>query len=81
MRKTKTIYKPQYEQLISKLKEARSEAGLDQQYVAEKLGKYKSYLSKIEHGDRRLDVMELIELAKIYKKDINYFVDDKPKKK
>lgn len=72
--KTKTIYKPKYEQILSKLKKARKESGLKQGYVAEKLGKYKSYLSKIEHGDRRIDIMELIELANIYKKDINFFL-------
>jgi len=74
--KTKTIYKPKYEQILSRLKKARKESGLKQGVVAERLGKYKSYLSKIEHGDRRIDIMELIELANIYDKDINYFIKD-----
>jgi len=78
-RKTKTIYKPKYEQILTKLRQARKESGLKQGYVADKLGKYKSYLSKIEHGDRRIDIMELIELANIYEKDINYFVKEDEK--
>lgn len=72
--KLKSIYDPKYEYIIKKLKQARLEAGLKQEYVATKINKYASYLSKIENGDRRLDVLELIELAELYNKDITYFV-------
>lgn len=71
---TKTIYDPKYDHIIKKLKSARKEAGFKQEYVADKIKKYASYVSKIENGDRRLDVIELIELAKLYQKDINYFI-------
>jgi transcriptional regulator with XRE-family HTH domain len=33
-----------------------------------------AYISKIERGERRIDAVELEELARIYAKDINYFV-------
>jgi len=72
--KSKTIYDPQYEHIITRLRDARKEAGLKQEYVADKIGKYASYLSKIENGDRRVDVLELLELADLYKKDIDFFV-------
>jgi len=72
--KIKTIYDPKYEYIISKLKKARKDAGFKQEYVADKIGKYASYLSKIENGDRRVDILELIELAKLYDKDITFFV-------
>lgn len=71
----KSIYKPKYEDIINKLRLAREEAGLKQETVATKLGKYQSYLSKIEHGDRRIDIIELIELAQLYGKDLDYFVE------
>ena len=77
-KKSKTIYSTEYEYIITKLKEARKEAGLNQMAVADKLGKYETYLSKIENGDRRVDILELSELADIYNKPIDYFV---PKKK
>lgn len=73
--KSKTIYKAKYESLLARLKQARLEAGLRQEVVGEKLGKYSSYVSKIEHGDRRIDVIELIDMANLYKKDLNFFVE------
>lgn len=76
MKKKKTIYKPKYDTIIQRLRTAREEAGLKQDYVNETLGKYQSYLSKIEHGDRRIDIIELMELANIYGKELSYFVKD-----
>ncbi|MBZ1348178.1 MAG: helix-turn-helix domain-containing protein [Candidatus Nealsonbacteria bacterium] len=47
---------------------------LKQEDVAQRLKKPQSYISKIERGERRVDITELKELAKIYKKDIGNFV-------
>ena len=46
------------------LVKARERAGLKQQEVAARLGLPPSYLSKIENGTRRLDVIEFIRIAK-----------------
>ena len=70
----KSIYSKEYKGVIQKLKRARVEVGLKQIDVALKLKKPQSYVSKIERGERRIDITELKEFSKIYKKDIDYFV-------
>jgi len=71
---SKSIFSKDYRNVLEKLKKARLNAGLKQSDVAQKLKKPQSYISKIERGERRVDIAELKELAKIYKKDITYFV-------
>lgn len=71
---SKSVYSKDYKDIIERLKIARIEAGLAQQDVADKLGKPQSYISKIESGERRLDVAEIKKFAVIYKKDISFFI-------
>ena len=71
---SKSVYTKDYKEIIERLKTARIEAGLAQQEVADKLGKPQSYISKIESGERRLDVAELKKLSEVYKKPVSYFV-------
>jgi transcriptional regulator with XRE-family HTH domain len=70
----KSVYTKDYKEIIERLKTARIEAGLAQQEVADKLGKPQSYISKIESGERRLDVAEMKKFAAIYNKPANYFI-------
>ena len=70
----KSIYSKDYKEIIKRLKRARIEADLPQQAVADKLGKPQSYISKIESGERRLDVAEMKKFAVIYKKPADYFL-------
>ncbi len=70
----KTIYSKEHKQMVDKIKKARKEAQLDQNTAAKRLGTTQSYISKIESGQRRLDVFQLKELAKLYKKRITYFI-------
>ena len=71
---SKSVYSKDYKEIIERLKKARIAADLSQQAVANKLGKPQSYISKIESGERRLDVAEMKKFAVIYKKDTNYFL-------
>ncbi len=45
------------------LADERNKAGLKQSDVSLKLGKMQSYVSKIELGTRRMDVVEYIEIV------------------
>ncbi len=71
---SKTIYTEEHNAIVQLLKKARIDAGLGQADVSKKLGKTQSYLSKIESGQRRFDVLQLKEFAKLYNKPLNYFV-------
>jgi transcriptional regulator with XRE-family HTH domain len=50
---------------------------LTQVEVGRKLRKPQAYISKIERGERRVDVVELDELARLYNKPTEYFVAKK----
>lgn len=65
----KTIYQERYLQLITALTQARKQAGLTQMQVAEMLSKPQSYIAKIEGADRKLDVMEFVELCEAIHQD------------
>lgn len=52
-----------YERLRELLIRERKRAGLSQSALAAKLGKPQSYVSKCEQGERRVDVVELLEIA------------------
>lgn len=71
---TKSSHTQEYKEIIALLRKARLESGLSQQEVADKLEKPQSYISKIESGERRLDVAEIKSFAALYKKDISFFI-------
>lgn len=71
---SKTIYSKEHQYIVKQLKKAREEKGLNQKQVAEFLDKTQSYVSKIESGQRKIDVVQLRELARFYKKDLNFFI-------
>lgn len=70
----KTIYSIEHKHLVGRLKKARREAGFDQNEVAKLLRTTQSYVSKIESGQRRIDVVQLKRLAEIYRKDLSFFI-------
>jgi transcriptional regulator with XRE-family HTH domain len=61
----KSIFTKRHERLCELLIAARADAGLTQQYVADHLGKPQSYVAKVEGGERRLDVVEFLDLCEV----------------
>ena len=55
----KSIYTKEYSLFLEQLRKAREEKGLTQTEVAERLGQTQSFVSKVERGERRLDIVEL----------------------
>lgn len=58
-----SLHSEAYAALIDVLVSARKEAGLTQQQVADRLGKPQSFVSKVERGERRIDVIEFSAVA------------------
>lgn len=71
---SKAIYSKDHKYIIEQLKKARQEAGLHQVDVAKLLGRTQSHTSKVETGQRRIDIVALKEFARIYKKPVDYFL-------
>src|SRR5690242_16046972 len=57
-RMEKTIYSREYAVVLRLLREAREKTGMTQVELAKKLKLTQSFVSKIERGDRRLDVVQ-----------------------
>jgi transcriptional regulator with XRE-family HTH domain len=54
----KSIHTPAYREVLTRLKRARRQAGLTQAQLAERLGATQTFVSKVERGERRLDIVE-----------------------
>ena len=67
-------YSQKNNKLLVKLRSARLEAELTQVEASKKLKKPQSYLSKIERGERKVEAIELGDLAKLYNKPLDYFI-------
>lgn len=54
-----------YKRLQEALKAARKASGQTQAEVGERLGRPQSYVNKYETGERRLDVIEFLDVAEV----------------
>jgi transcriptional regulator with XRE-family HTH domain len=61
---TRSVFSHEYEQFRLLLIGARKSAGLTQVGLASALRRPQSYVSKYERGERRLDVVEFLEVAR-----------------
>lgn len=62
---TKSLRTEGHAALTQALIAARKASGLTQQELAERLGRSQSFVAKIELGERRVEVVELVEIARI----------------
>ena len=59
------IHDARYRRLIDALADARRDAGLTQLELAQRLGRRQQFVSKYESGERRLDVVEFADIARL----------------
>jgi len=62
---SKSIHRKEYAVLIEAVRDARLAAGLTQAQVSRKLGRSQSFISDVETGKRRIDVVELRDIARL----------------
>lgn len=61
----KTLTSARHKALVAFLIESRKAAGMTQEELAARLGEYQSFVARIESGQRRIDVVEFLELADV----------------
>lgn len=62
---TKTLHSARHRRLLELLIEQRKAAGLTQANVAKALNRHQPHIANIESGERRVDVVEFLELAQV----------------
>lgn len=71
-----SLHDPRYAKLIDRLVAAREAEGLTQRDLAARLKRPQSYVSKVETMQRRIDLLELIDLLTVLQIDPSSFVAD-----
>ncbi len=72
----KSVHTQRYGSFLDRIIEARHSAGLTQQELADKLRRPQSYVSKYERGERRLDVLEFVDIAAAIGVDPHLLLDE-----
>jgi transcriptional regulator with XRE-family HTH domain len=65
----KTLQSARHKALIELLIAQREASGLTQAELAMRLGQYQSFVARLESGQRRVDVVEFLELSSVLKFD------------
>jgi len=73
---TSSISDPKYEKFQKLLVEYRSKQGITQTQLAERLGRPQSFVSKYENGERRLDLIEFLEITAALEVDPFNFIQE-----
>ena len=69
----------QRDAMAARLKDAREYLGLSQDDVATTLGISRPAVTNIESGNRKVEAIELDQLAKLYGRPVNYFLSGETK--
>ena len=71
---TASLHTTRYRFLRELLTETRKSQGLSQEALAERLGRLQTFVSKYERGERRLDVVELLDVTEALQLDASKFI-------
>ncbi len=60
---SRTFASPRHKALVAFLKKKREDKDLTQAEVARRIRRYQSFIATLERGQKRIDVVELVEIA------------------
>lgn len=60
-----SIYSDEYQSVIKSLREARIAKGITQENLAQAMERPQSFIAKVENGERKLDIVEFIHIARL----------------
>lgn len=66
---TRSVFLPAYQKMLQILIQTRKEAHVTQMELATRLHAPQSYVSKYESGDRRLDLVEFLQICRALEAD------------
>lgn len=72
----KAIYRPEYDVFLTLLKARRINAGLTQVQCSDALGRPQSFMSDVERGVRRLDIIQIYDLCAVLGCDVVELIKD-----
>lgn len=73
---TKSVFTENYETFLKILVRLRKGIGMTQTQLSQKIKQTQSYVSKYENGERRLDVIEFVQVAKALGADPLQIIDE-----
>ncbi len=73
---TKSVFSKRYDRFRSLLVERRKKVELSQVELAEKLKTRQTFISKCELGERRVDIVEMMEFAEALNFDPHEIIDE-----
>ena len=69
-----------YAQLMAILTARRQELCLSQRELADRIGIHRQFVSRVELGERRLDVAEFVDFARALELDPGQLIDEMPER-
>ncbi|GKW28084.1 helix-turn-helix domain-containing protein [Pectobacterium brasiliense] len=75
-----SVYSDEYQIVIKALREARIAKGITQGNLAIALDRPQSFIAKVENGERRLDIVEFIHIARLLSLDPSGIISKIPAK-
>jgi transcriptional regulator with XRE-family HTH domain len=67
---------PRYRALIERLSAERRRRGMTQDELAKRMGLHKQFVSRVELGERRLDVVEFVDFVRALGLDPSHLLPD-----